>query len=263
MDNPNNPWAYPPPPQGYAPSPPPPPPKGLLAPPQGKNRGLALAMVCLMAIAQLASVLAVNLTGFDAGIPGSLQLALAAANLLFTLLVFLKCVLPGWEPHRNILGWLLGIWALGSLAGSVYSSVVAAQIVGEALAGSSFGFAGIGGLIGGMFGALYSIVISPQGILLFGVLAKKSTEKIAGLLSAISCGFGLLSIPLFWALDRFLTSFAESGLLDFPESLLPGNLLLSGTVLVSSIAGLVLSLCWAVFLFTWPVLDRAVMEKTS
>jgi len=258
MGNPNNPWAFgpqpPPPPQGYAP-PPPPPPKGLFAPPQGKRRGLALAMVCAMALAQLASAVMANifLNDFVDGILSDpLQLGLAAANLLIALLVFLKCVLPGWEPHRKIFGWLLGAWAVGTLAGSIYGSIQAVQLVGDALAGSGFGIAGI---VGGAFGALYGIVISPQGILLFGILAKKSTEKIAGLVSAISCGFGLLSISLLWLGGRFLTAIAESGLLDgLPESLM------SNVLLPSPIVGLVLSLCWAIFCLTWPVLERPVLE---
>ena len=268
MDNSNNAWAYPPAPAspGYAPPPPPPPPKGLLAPPQGKSRGLALAMVCLMALAQLTSVVIANfgLNDFASGILSSpLQLGVAAMNLLLTLLVFLKCVLPGWDPHRKTLGWLLGVWALGFLASSIYGIIQGFQIVSDSLAGSGFGVAGIGGAIGGAIGALYGIVLSPQGILLFGVLAKKSTEKVAGLVSAVSCGISLLGIPLLLIAGRFLSGLAESGLLyeDFPLDILSGTLF-SGTMLTSTIAGLVLSLCWAVFLFTWPVLERPVLEKT-
>jgi len=212
-------------------------------------------MVCLMALANLASVLITNLTSSDlvAGMASDpLQLGLTALNLLLTLLVFLKCVLPGWEPHRSIFGWLLGAWALGSLAGSAYG-------IGQAFRtlSGSMGFAGIGGMIGGAFGALYGIVISPQGLLLFGVLAKKSTEKIAALVSAVSFGLGLLAIPLLMLAGRFLSSAAEA---ELPEALQIGDLL-SGTLLPSTIAGLVISLCWAVFLFTWPVLDRPVLEK--
>ena len=258
MDNPNNPWAFspqPPPPPGYAP-PPPPPPKGLLAPPQGRSRGLVLAMVCLMALAHLASVLVTNLTANDfiAGMASDpLQLGLTALNLLLTLLVFLKCVLPGWEPHRIIFGWLLGAWALGSLAGSAYG-------IGQAFRSlsGSLGFAGIGGVVGGAFGALYGIVVSPQGILLFGVLAKKSTEKIAALVAAVSFGLSALLIPLGLLLFRFLEQFAET--IDLPEIQQLGNQL-SGALLPSTIAGLVISLCWAVFLSTWPVLDRPALEK--
>jgi len=261
MDNPNNPWAFspqppppPPPLPGYAP---PPPPKGLLAPPRGKRRGLALAMVCAMALAQLASVVMSSFIDFGAGIvSGPLQLGLDAAGLLIALLVFLKCVLPGWEPHREIFGWLLGVWAIGSLAGGIYGGIAGIRAVEEAMGGSAFGIASIGGIVGGAFGALYGIVISPQGILLFGVLAKKSTEKIAGLVSAVSCGFGLLSIPLLWLGGRLATD-----LLDLPEALMPGALLSSGAVLANTVAGLALSLCWAVFLFTWPVLERPVLEK--
>lgn len=253
MGNPNNPWAFSPqpPPPGYAP-PPPPPPKGLLAPPQGKRRGLALAMVCAMALAQLASAVMANFIDFGAGIVSSpLQLGLAAANLLIALLVFLKCVLPGWEPHRKILGWLLGVWVIGSLAGSVHGIIIGIRVVG-----SDFVIANIGGVIGGVFGALYGIVLSPQGILLFGVLAKKSTEKIAGLVSAVSFGLGLLAIPLL----RFLSSVADAAL-GLPEALQIDSLLGSGAVLANTVAGTVLSLCWIVFLFTWPVLERPVLEK--
>ena len=259
MENQNNAWAYPPPPQGCAPVPPPP--KGLLAPPRGKSRGLALAMVCLMALAHLASVLIANLTPNDLVsdiLSSPLQLALPAANLLITLLVFLKCVLPGWEPHRKTLGWLLGVWVLGYLASSIYGTIAGFRLVNESL-GGSFGIAGVGG----MFGALYGIAVSPQGILLFGVLAKKSTEKLAALVSAVTGALSLLSIPLLWALGRLMSLLVASGFFDgFSESLTPGALL-SGVLLPSTIAGLALSLCWAVFLFTWPVLERPVMEKTS
>jgi len=273
MDNPNNPWAYPPPPPpGYAPPapvPPPPPQKGLFAPPQGKNRGLALAMVCLMALAHLASVLITNLNSSDlaAGLSlslGPLQLAVPAVNLLLTLLVFLKCVLPGWEPHRKIFGWLLGAWAAGSLGSSVYGMIAGFRIMNESLVGSGFsgafnaGF--IGGAIGGAVGALYGIATSPQGILLFGVLAKKSTEKIAALVSAISFGLSVLLIPLGLLLFKFLAQFAET--IDLPEILQVG-IFESGVLWVSTTAGMILSLCWAIFLFTWPVLERPVLERKS
>jgi len=257
MHNPNNSWVF---------NSPPPEQKGLFAPPAGKHRGLALAMACLMAAAHLVSVLASSIDppGLAAGMAFEpLQLVITAVNLLLTLLVFLKCVLPGWEPHRGTLGWLLGLWALGSLTASIYGSIEGIRIAREAFVGSGFAGGYMGGyFVGGLAGALYGVVISPQGILLFGVLAKKSTEKVAGLVSVVSLAFSLLAIPLLWLAGRFLLSFAASGLLlDLPEALMPGSLLSSGFLLSTTIASFVLTLCWAVFLFTWPVLDRPVLEK--
>ena len=259
MDNPNNPYGYPPPPSAY-PLPPSPPAKGLLAPPAGKRRGLALAAVCVMALATLASALISNLNPPNIiGSPssGPMHLALAAANLLLTLLVFLKFLLPGWEPHRKALTWLLGAWVACALVTNVYGFLqgiwLAAQASGELLIESS----AIGGAAGGTFGSLYSIAITPQAILLFGLIAKRRTEKLAALVLAISQGLGLLVIPLGLLLLHF-----AAGIIDLPAELLPASLL-SGPMLLSTIAGYVVSLGWVILCFTWPALERPILSNPT
>jgi hypothetical protein len=256
MDNPNNAWAFPPPPPpGYAP--PPPPPKGLLAPPRGKRRGLALAMVCLMALAALLSAVMPFFAG-DGLIGGMLSdplyLGLDAANLLLALLVYLKFALPGWEPHRKALGWLLGASMVCSLAFGCYA-VLHGMRIGFSAAGEAFGAGAdaavmAGARIGALISALAGVGMNPFLYLLVGACAKKSMEKIAGVLAAVSLGSALLSIPI-----SLLTSRLAAEALEMPTSLWD-------PVWATAVPALASAACAVVFYFSWPVLERPVLEKT-
>ena len=256
MDNPNNAWVYNYPlPPGYAP-PPPPPPKSSLTPPKGKSPGLALAMVCLMALAALA-IAATNLLGTGNDLVDSMTakpvyFAIAAADLLVTLLAFLKFVLPSWEPHRKTLGWLLGLSLLGTLAQTVYLVSQGAQIGASAAMGgfgnaSATDFASAFAIVVGVISALVGIAMHPFFYLLLGVWTKKSMEKVAGVFAAVSLGSTLLFVPLGILLG----------------SLTKGSFELPDTLWTSTIPALANGICAVIFYFSWPVLDRPVLEKTD
>ena len=260
MDNPNNPYAYYPPP-GYPPPSQPPPEKGLLTAPAGKNSSLALAMVCVMALTTLVSTLLFYLNGadiIDTILANPVNIVLEALCLLLALLVYLKFLLPGWEPHRKALTWLLGVTLLCTLGSSVYGLIQGLQI-GMAAMGESdiFGtdptMAGMAGVVRGItlaasiFGVLASFVMRPFFVLFIGVAAKKSTEKVAGVVSAVSLGLGVLMIPVSMLL----------GSLTAGEFALPDNLL------TSTVPTLISNVCALVFYFTWPVLERPVLGKTA
>jgi len=253
MDNPNNSWVYYPPP-GYPPPSPPPPPNGLLAPPAGKNRGLSLSMVCVMALGALAAALTPYLTGpgiIDSLLSDPAYLALSAAGLAFNLLVFLKFVLPGWEPHRKTLGWLLGAAILAGTVFSVYAAIrgfsIGVAAAGEALGGDPVVSGVLRGsmLIGGVIGGVIGIAVNPFFWLLIGSLRKKSMEKVAGLLAIISLGFSLLSVLL-----TTLMGSLAAGVIEMPDNLWTGTL-----------PAVVSGVCAIVFYFAWPVLERPVLEK--
>ena len=254
MSNPNNSWIYNYPlPPGYAP-PPPPPPKGLLVPPKGKNRALALAMVCGMALVSLAASLLPFLNGpgvIDSLLANPLYIGLDALNLLLFLLVFLKFVLPGWEPHRKILGWLLGALLLCSLALSIYSVLQGLQI-GFSAAGEAYGADSglmegmrIGGMVGGVIGALLGVAMSPFLYLFIGACNKKSMEKVAGVFAAVAVGGSIISVPI-----TLLAGLLASDVMEMPA-----------TLWTTTLPGLVSSICAVILYFTWPVLERPVLEK--
>lgn len=248
MDNPNN--AYYPPQPDYQP----PQPTGLLAPPAGKRPKLALAMVCCMALTALAASLIPFLTGpglIDSLLADPLYIGLSAASLLLTLLVLLKYVLPGWEPHRKTLGWLLGGALVCSSALGVYGVVQGFQI-GFASAGVSSGAIDsgfmdgmrIGMTAGGIIGLLAGIAMNPHFILLIGLAAKKRTEKVAGLLAMLSLGWSLLALVLNVGI----------GLLT------GGTFNLAEALLTSTLPGMAQLIFSVIFYLTWPVLERPVLE---
>ncbi|MCL2299967.1 MAG: hypothetical protein FWC27_07460 [Firmicutes bacterium] len=251
MDNPNNGWVYYPPP-GY--TPPPPPQNGLMSPPAGKSSALALAMVCVMALGALVAALSPFLTGpglIDSLLEDPVYLALSVACLLCNLLVYLKFALPGWEPHRKTLSWLLGAAILAGLAFSVYAAVQGFSI-GLASAGEILGddpvVSGImrgSLLVGGVIGGVVGIAVNPFFWLLIGAGRKKSMEKVAGLVSIISLGFSLLSVLI----TTLVGSLAAGGI-ELPDNLWTGTL-----------PSLVSGVCAIIFYFTWPVLERPVLEK--
>jgi len=248
MDNPNNSWAYYPPPPGYPP-PPPPAPTGLLAPPAGKNRSLALALLSLMALVQIAVTLVPYLGGSDfmsTWTSNPLHLAMDGMNLLLALLVLVKFLLPGWEPHRKTLAWLLGVMLLVGTGSYVYGLFQGFEIGIEAAGGVMEGplMTGLG--IGAVFGALFSMAIRPQLWLLIGIWAKKSMEKLAGLITFIAMGGSLL--------------LTLAGVL---LTMLSGEIVLPDILWTVTVPGLASSLCWGIFCFTWPVLDRPVLEKAG
>ena len=251
MDNPNNSWVYYPPPEylpppGY-PLPPPPAPRGLLAPPAGKNRGLALGLLCVMALVQLAATLLPYLGGsdfIDVWASNPLHLAMDGLNLLLALLVLLKFLLPGWEPHRKTLAWLLGVMLLVTMGSYVYGLFQGFEIGAAAAGGTVEGALMTGMRIGAVFGALFGMAMRPQFWLLIGIWAKKSMEKLAGLFSFIAMGGSLL-----------LTG---GGLL---LTLLAGEAVIPDTLWTVTLPGLAASLCWGIFCFTWPVLERPVLEN--
>jgi hypothetical protein len=209
-------------------------------------------MVCVMALAALATVV-MNFLGTGGSLAGSVvsnpaYFAIAAADLLVTLLAYLKFVLPGWEPHRKTLGWLLGLSLLGTLAQTIYLTSQGAQI-GASAAGDILGddpaLSGImrgSVLVGGVIGGVIGVGMSPFLYLLIGVCNKKSMEKVAGVFAAISLSGYLLVIPLSLLLSR---------LAEMPN-LLPTYI----PAFVGSVGATVLY-------FTWPVLDRPVLEKTA
>jgi len=227
--------------------------KGISVPPAGKNRGLALALVAVMALATLVAALMPFLT--DQRIIGSLlsnpvYLGLDALNLLLALLVYLKFVLPGWEPHRKVLGWLLGLSILSSLAFSIFS-VFQGFNIGLEAAGGLGGDPTVSGIVngslivGGVIGGVAGIVINPFFWLLIGIWKKKSMEKIAGVVSIVSLGFSLLSVLLTTLLGSL-----SAGVADLPE-----------TLWTSTVPALVSTVCAMILYFSWPVLSRPVLEK--
>jgi len=248
MDNPGNSWVYsPPPPPEY--SPPPPAPRGLLSPPAGKNRNFSLGLLCVIALIQVGGTLLVYLNGSD--VIGTLAsnpftLALDAINVLLSLLVLLKFLLPGWEPHRKTLAWLLGA-SLVLYAGTlVYGLLLGFALGAEAAGGAVEANLMTGMRVGSVIGALIGTVVRPQFFLLVGIWAKKSTEKLAGLFSFIALGWGLLAAAL--------------GIL---LNMLSGEALVPGTLWTVTLPGLAGSLCWGILCFTWPVLNRPVLEKAA
>jgi len=254
MDNPNNSWTYPPPPPyGY---PPPPPPKGFSVPPAGKSRGLALAMVCLMALAALVSAAMPFFIGagtIDGVLSNPLYVGMNAANLLLSLLAYLKFVLPGWEPHRKTLGWLLTAELASTLAFSIYAVFQGLQ-AGVSFAGEAYGgmdsaamaVVRVAVVIGLVIGIAAAAAVNPFFYLIIGAWKKKSMEKLAGVFAAISGGLTLLVIPLFLLLGRLTDGAIEV------SSLLPSYII----AFVSAVGA-------TVFYFTWPVLDRPVLEKAE
>jgi len=209
-------------------------------------------MVCGMALIALATAVTPYLGGnsiLDGLLSDPLYIGLSAANLLLSLLMLLKFTLPGWEPHRKTLGWLLG----GSLAcslGLALYTVVRAFYIGVSAAGGfddpvMAGIMRVSTIVGGVIGGLVGMAMSPQFILLLGLRAKKSTEKVAGVVSAVSLGWTVLAVPL-----GMLAGSLASGAMELPETLWSST--------VPSIVSLV---CAVVFYFSWPVLDRAVLEK--
>ena len=255
MNNPNNTWVYNYPlPPGYTP-PPPQAPKSTLTPPAGKNPGLALAMVCVMALTALVAAVVPFLNGpslIDSVLSSPVYLALVAANLLMTLLVFLQFVLPGWEPRRKILGWLLGVSLLCTLALTIYGVVQGMQIglsAADDILGDPAvsGFANIFTIVISVVGALVVIAMSPFFYLLLGIWTKKSMEKVAGVFAAISLG----STVLFTPLGLLLTSLT-AGAFELPA-----------TLWTTTLPSLASSVCAVIFYFTWPVMERPVLEKSD
>jgi len=251
MDNPNNSWVYYPPPE-YPPPPgypPPPAPRGLLAPPKGTKRGLALVLLCAMALVQLAATLLPYLAisdFIDVWAANPLHLAMDGANLLLVFLVLLKFLLPGWEPHRKTLAWLLGVTLLAGMGSYVYGLFQGFAIGVEEAGGAMEGPLMTGMRIGAVFVTLFITAIRPQFWLLIGIWAKKSMEKLAGLITFISMGGSLL-----------LT------LVGILLTMLGGEAKIPDILWTVTVPGLASSLCWAIFCFTWPVLDRPVLEKAA
>ena len=247
MDNQNNPWGYAPPPGYPVPQPvPPPQPTGLLAPPKGKSRGFALFLLAAMALAQLAASLMPYLDGsslvYDLLRDNPLSIALDALNLLLALLVLLKFLLPGWEPHRKTLAWLLGFNLLGMLGTTIFGALLGFNL-GESMAGGMDSVIMGAVRVGTIIGVVIGMLARPQFILLIGIWSKKSTEKIAGLLSAASMGLGLLGMLVSGLAMRVAELGAEQ------------------LSLTSTVPALAASLCWAIFCFVWPVLDRPVLAE--
>jgi len=216
---------------GYPP--PPPAQRGLLVPPAGKRQGLALAMLCVMALTALVSAARPFVTGpglTNSVLSDPLYIGLTALNLLLTLLVYLKFVLPGWKPHRKTLGWLLGASLACTLVLTVYGVLQGIRL---------------GSMVNSMIGGILGVAMSPFLYLFVGACNKKSMEKIAGIFAVVSLGIPLLSI-----LALLLTSrLAESiELLGF---------------LLTLLFPLVGAVCSFVLYFTWPVLERPVLERPA
>jgi len=208
-----------------------------------------------MALTALIAAVMPFLTGaglIDSVLSNPLYLALDAANLLLLLLVYLKFLLPGWEPHRKTLGWLLGAAILCGTVFSAYATVQgfsAGVSAAEATLGGEAAIAGIlrvSAAIGVALGALAGIATNPFLYLLVGTWTKKSMEKLAGVFAAVSLAMGMVAIPF----TLVAGSLAE------------GVIAVPATLWTVTLPGLVSSLCAVIFYFTWPVLDRPVLEKT-
>ena len=247
MDNPNNSWVYVPPSPPEVPPPPPPAPRGLLAPPAGKNRSFALGLLCVFALLQIAGSLLIYLDGSDlmsALASNPLNLAFDGLNVLLFLLVLLKFLLPGWEPHRKTLAWLLGISLVNYAASFIYGMNLGFVLGAEAAGGVADGTTMTVMRVGAVIAALFVMALRPQFWLLIGIWSKKSMEKLAGLFSFIALGWGLLA----------------AGISIF-ANMMAGEALFSNTLWTVTLPGLAATLCWGILCFTWPVLERPVLEK--
>ena len=225
------------------------------APPTGKNPQLTTWVIYAMLGLTLASVVFSLLGGGmdqvifaqDATLPVTI---VSIVGTLFGGLVFLKFVSPGWEPHRKVLGWLLGGTLLLRTAGLAAMVVVAfitegVEVVqGVDASGADLATADlhrtiviVTSVVISVFVFVISVLLSPEFHLLRGLWRKKSTEKTAGVLSAIMLGFSILML-------LGVVAESDTGTLAV-LSMLPAILILLGQVIVY---------------FSWPVLDKPISE---
>ncbi len=224
----------------------------LLTPPKGKSPMLAFAMLLILAAAQLATTIQnfnVQIDNIAGSAYNTLYMILLVVSLLAEFLIYLKFLLPGWEPHRNHLRWIFIVWLVVSVVVTIYVAMLGVNVGMESML-AQYGQTGAGFstmmTIFVIITSLISVALNANFVLFLGVMTKKSTEKVAALLSIIMLGFVLIGIPL-----RLISNAMV------PEASAVNSI----SNWITTGIGIVMYTCTFVLLRSWPVLSKTVFEK--
>ena len=249
-------------PEGYAP-------KAIKAKDQRFIAGVIIAMIFFTLVSAVLGLMG-NSTDATAAVLGSSAPALTVVSALSTLtsvLVLLKYLLPGWEPHRKWLGGLLGAslvtkqgLVLLSFGLSFYItfSNAMSQINGDLNVIESAAQPTVTTIvivvlsIALLIGLAVGLLLSPEFHLLRGLIRKKSTERLAGILSAVGLGATVLSVLILFGLAAVMRN-------ALPEA--GASAPLNASTVLSLIPSAFIGVGSIMLYFGWPVLEKPVMEK--
>lgn len=215
--------------------------KRRFTPPQGKHRSLAAVMTCLLIVIPLVTTIASFFISNTFSTAGWIYLVLSMLNLLSSLLVHLKILLPA-GPHRKNLLIILTVSLMCSITMVLYAlgQSLAASFAAEAEIDTAIA---VGAVLSGLVTTVLGVVLSPTFILFIGAAKKKSTEKIAG-----------------WVSAMLLVISAATILLNLISGRYTGNV---SELLLSSLPNIAVCACTFALCMVWPVLDRPVLEKKT
>ena len=227
-----------------------------------KKQKLLAGVVCAMIVLQLANsaqtMLNMRSNPFAGEFLSPLVIAMLAFGALLGTLTMLKFLLPGWNPHKKWLAWLLGGSLIAGLTG-VFVLLLPLRGMLQNIAmttpelSESLPFGSATAVV--MSDAIYGIVIavsiaaliffillSPYFHLLRGLIRSKSTERAAGALSAAWLGLSVIML----AGTTIVSIITGSEISGNPASRILTILIYIGDVILY---------------YNWPVLTRPILEK--
>ena len=191
--------------------------------------------------------------GSVSGLPYALVGLLGAA---MSTLVLLKFLLPNWRPHQKWLGWLLGVQMVSIPFMAIAVFLPIRGLMQNLPLGADMG---LPMLIIICVAAPVGILISPELHLLRGIVRKKSTERIAGVLSVVALVSAVLSM-LISIVSAAVTARSNAMFAEITNTPIePAGSLFNW----SRLPDIIIQIGYIILFFNWPVLSRPILEKEN